>query len=58
MQWLFPSRLVKGHIRCLRIDARRRKNDTAVVLDNKYGRTATLYQQDEYLPVYIRFSLR
>ena len=35
-----------------------RKNDMALVLDNKDGRTATLYQQDEYLPVYIRFSLR
>jgi len=28
-----------------------RKNDMAVVLDNKDGRTATLYQQDEHLHV-------
>ena len=35
-----------------------RKNDMAVVLDNKYGRAATLYQWDEYLLVDIRFSLR
>ena len=35
-----------------------RKNDMVVVLDNKYGLTATLYQQDEYFRVYIRFSLR
>jgi len=35
------------------------KNDTAVVLDNKDGRTTTLYQQDEHLRVYmyICFSL-